>query len=80
MEVPVAIFGPFGGLVLSICCGVKTRSDVKKAYDIGDDRSCCSSCEGMCFPCSLFQILMTLREFEAKGIKPNNMKQPLNKK
>jgi hypothetical protein len=81
IEVPFAIFGPFGGMALSVCCGVKTRSDVKSAYDIGDDNSCCNSCVGACYPCSLFQILMTLREFETKGIKPNNnIKQPLNNK
>ena len=65
--------------MMSLCCGVKTRHDVKKAYDIGDDRSPCAKCEGVCFPCSLFQILMTLREFERKGIKPQNMKEKLNK-
>ena len=81
VQIPIAIFGPFGGLVLNICCGIRTRQEVIERYDIKDDTACCccTSCVGCMFPCSLFQILMTLREFEKKGIKPkSSLTTPIN--
>lgn len=47
MEIPIGLLGPFGGIVLSLCCGVKTRHEVISLYEINDEGStCCNSCLG----------------------------------
>lgn len=55
LEVPIGIFGPFGGLILSLCCGVKTRHEVRTKYDINDNGS---SCVGMIHD-FFFAVLIT---------------------
>ena len=34
MTLPPAIFGPFGGLFVNVCCGVRTRQEIMKKYDM----------------------------------------------
>lgn len=65
---PISLCGPFGGVLLAFCFGPILRNSVVSRYDISD--SDVGTCGGFCYPCSLFQILFTLRDYERQGIKP----------
>ncbi len=46
VEIPVSFLGPFNGLFLSICCGILTRRNVVRMYNIDDSKAC--TCCGLC--------------------------------
>jgi hypothetical protein len=86
IQLPIGFFGPFGGMLMAVCCGPRLRNEVVSTYNINDP-GCCGhgwclgtlsklssslypSSLGLMYPCSLFQILFTLRDFERRGVKP----------
>lgn len=40
LQLPIGLFGPFGGILLAIICGPKLRNEVVKAYNIKDSGCC----------------------------------------
>ena len=42
IQIPIGALGPFGGIVLSVCCGIKTRNEVIEKYDISDNGVYCA--------------------------------------
>jgi hypothetical protein len=71
LTIPACIFGPLGGICWTSSCSAKFRHDTVLKYridDKDDTRCCCCTlptcCVGCFFPCSLFQVLMTLRHFQ----------------
>jgi hypothetical protein len=67
ISTPINIFGPLGGFCWFALNSAKIRHDVASKYDIQEDTDLPSCLVGCCFPCSLFQVLMTLRNFERNG-------------
>lgn len=65
---PINVLGPLGGFCWFACNSAKMRHEVVRKYNIEEDAEIPSCVIGWCFPCSLFQVLMTLREFERNGI------------
>lgn len=74
ISTPINIAGPLGGFCWFAINSAKMRHDVVKHYGLDDSKAgtcCCfnipTCCIGVCYPCSLFQILMTLRQFKNEG-------------
>jgi hypothetical protein len=70
LQAPFAVFGPFGGVIMGLCCGIFTRREVVERYNIKTN-GMAECVPYLCFPCSTFQILMTLRDYQSRGIVPN---------
>ena len=78
LEIPCFLFGPLGGAGLACCCGIVTRKEAIDKFNIRKDSDMTPCLATICFPCSSFQILMTLRDFKRKGIAPkSDLKTPL---
>lgn len=67
ISTPINILGPFGGFCWFACNSAKMRHDVASRYNLQEDSDLPSCIIGWCFPCSLFQVLMTLRHLERTG-------------
>ena len=76
ISLPITIFGPFGGIFYGMVCGIRDRLEMVRMYDIDDSKTCevggsrCLLCIALLYPCNTFQMIMTLRDFERRGIKP----------
>lgn len=70
ISAPIAMVGPFGGCCWYAWVAAYIRNQVIDAYNIDDiytnGSNCCCvpSMVSICYPCSLFQIYMTLLSFE----------------
>jgi len=67
-----AVFGPLGGWFWFSWIATYLRHQVVNAYNIddiyvNDNTCCCCSLITICYPCSLFQIYMTLLTFEERA-------------
>jgi hypothetical protein len=71
-----SLFGPLGGLVWFAASSVMYRNDIAKRYGVTDDEFCCSPCSicdtlclGLHYPCSFFQMYVSLRQWDKEDKK-----------
>jgi hypothetical protein len=83
ISVPINIAGPLGGFCWFAGHSVYMRQEAVKKYNIDDSKTeakcCCCTLPswviGVCYPCSMFQVIMTVREFGNRG--NNNLTEKL---
>jgi hypothetical protein len=64
VSTPINIAGPFGGFCWFAFNSVNMRRMVVERYNIQENTGCPTLCIGICFPLSLFQVLMKLRQLD----------------
>ena len=64
LSTPINLFGPLGGCCWFAINSARIREDTVERYNIVEESSCPSCVVGVCYPMSLFQVLMKLRALE----------------
>jgi hypothetical protein len=64
ISTPINLAGPFGGFCWFALNSVNMRRMVVDKYNIKEDSATPSLCLAICFPLSLFQVLMKLRQLD----------------
>jgi hypothetical protein len=67
ISTPINLCGPMGGFCWFALNSIKLRHSVVERYHINEEGGCPTPCIGICFPLSLFQVLMKLRQLDGKN-------------
>lgn len=70
--IPLGIYTPSGGMGIYCCLSNYLRGEVARKYRLREEplskNGCLNFCLlGVCYPCSFFQMLSTIRYYEAKN-------------
>ena len=65
ISTPINLCGPLGGFCWFVINSINLRQKVVQRYNIKEDTSCPTTCIGICYPLSLFQVLMKLRRLHS---------------